>query len=86
MVNPKSKLCITLILALFAVCLSGCSLENLDFDLNQIIEGIMSELSSFWNDLGQILPDFGSILEGILSGLSGIGDAIRDMFADFKIF
>ena len=86
MVNLKSKLCILFIMALFAVFLSGCSIEDINIDLTQIVEDLVSDISDDWNEFRQILPDFGSIIEGILSALSGIGGAIRDMLPDFSIF
>ena len=86
MIHKRSKLGVILLLAFVAISLSGCSLEGLDADVSRIFEEVASDLSNFWNDIGEIIPDMGSLLEGILSGLSGIGESIRDMFSNFSIF
>lgn len=86
MINKKTMLGVIVFLILSSLFLSGCSLQDFGVELSRFLDGVASELSDFWNRIGQNFPDIGSVLEGIMAGLSGVGDAIKDMFANFSIF
>lgn len=86
MISFRPKPGLIVLLALIAVFLVGCSLENPDANISRFFENAFSDVTNYWNEIGQYFDNIGSVIEGITSSLSGIGEAIRDMFGNFSLF
>ena len=80
----KFRLVILLIFTVFV--LSACSDGNGGWSLGDFLNSFTSMLSNFWGNIKQVLDNWLASIGDMFSGLSGIGEALRNMLSNIKLF